>query len=224
MSIRDEQKQQSRQAFITAALHLSAQGRAFSSISLRELSREVGRVPAAFYRHFQDLDELGLELVDQVSLHLKAMLHQLGQAYIYQPNSKTKISIDLFFQAVIHHRELFIFFIRERCGGSAVLRDAIAREIDFLTEDLRNNLKRLDSMQHIQAEQDIHVLSHIVVNLALNWAMDWIAVARRIPLEKQAESYARLKTQTLTQIQLLFHGALHWQSQVHEDSSSLQPL
>jgi AcrR family transcriptional regulator len=71
MSIRDERKQQSRQAF-DAALHLSTSGRSFSSISLREVAREVGLVPTAFYRHFQDMDALGQELVDQVALHLKA--------------------------------------------------------------------------------------------------------------------------------------------------------
>ena len=72
MSIRDERKQQSRQALLDAALHLSTSGRSFSSISLREVAREVGLVPTAFYRHFQDMDELGKELVDQVALHLKA--------------------------------------------------------------------------------------------------------------------------------------------------------
>lgn len=81
MSIRDERKQQSRQALLDAALRLSTSGRSFSSISLREVAREVGLVPTAFYRHFQDMDELGKELVDHVALHLKTILHQLGQSY-----------------------------------------------------------------------------------------------------------------------------------------------
>ena len=71
MSIRDERKQQSRQALLDAALRLSTSGRSFSSISLREVAREVGLVPTAFYRHFQDMDHLGQELLDQVALHLK---------------------------------------------------------------------------------------------------------------------------------------------------------
>ena len=56
MSIRDERKQQSRQALLDAALSLSTSGRSFSSISLREVAREVGLVPTAFYRHFQDMN------------------------------------------------------------------------------------------------------------------------------------------------------------------------
>ena len=69
MSKRDERKQQSRQALLDAVLALSASGRAFSSMSLREIARHAGLVPAAFYRHFADLDQLGLELVDQAALH-----------------------------------------------------------------------------------------------------------------------------------------------------------
>jgi AcrR family transcriptional regulator len=41
-------------------------GRSFVSISLREVTREAGVVPTAFYRHFKDMDELGLALVDEV--------------------------------------------------------------------------------------------------------------------------------------------------------------
>lgn len=36
------------------------------------------------------------------------------------------------------------FLISERWGGSAILRQAIAREIDFLIEDLANDLQRVE--------------------------------------------------------------------------------
>ena len=48
MSIREERKQQSRQAIMDAVLQLCSAGRAFSSISLREISRQIGLVPTAF--------------------------------------------------------------------------------------------------------------------------------------------------------------------------------
>ncbi len=97
MPIRDERKRQSRQAIIDAALRLSTSGRSFNSISLREISREIGLVPTAFYRHFKDMDALGLELVDQISLNLKSTLHQIGQSYVYQPEAKIDKSLELFF-------------------------------------------------------------------------------------------------------------------------------
>ena len=97
MSIREERKQQSRQALLNAALQLSTSGRSFARISLREVTRQVGLVPTAFYRHFNDLDELGLELVDQAALHIKSMLTQLGQSYVYGPHATIEHSLDLFF-------------------------------------------------------------------------------------------------------------------------------
>lgn len=211
MSLRDERKQQSRQALLDAALMLSASGRAFSSMSLREIARHADLVPAAFYRHFSDMDQLGLELIDRIALHLKGVLHQLGQAYLYLPNAKTKVSLDIFFQAVEHAPEPWIFLISERWGGSAVLRHAIDREIQFLIDDLANALGRVKTMRHLQRAQDLRMLAQFLIHLALDWAMGWIEIRRRIEPDQQAEQREFFKTQALFQVQLLFRGILNWE-------------
>ena len=210
MSIRDERKQQSRQALLDAALALSTSGRSFSSISLREIARHVGLVPTAFYRHFQDMNELGLELVDQVALHLKGILHQLGQAYIYQPNTKTKISLDLFFQAVEHNPEPWVFLIAERWGGSEVIRHAIAREINFLIEDLANDLAQMETVKHIRSAQDLQVLANILINLSFTWAMTWMNMSRQFQDQARLEQQKQFKRQTITQVHLIFRGISNW--------------
>ncbi|WP_445660582.1 TetR family transcriptional regulator [Acinetobacter sp. F16] len=210
MSIRDERKQQSRQALLDAALALSTSGRSFSSISLREIARHVGLVPTAFYRHFQDMNELGLELVDQVALHLKGILHQLGQAYIYQPNTKAKISLDLFFQAVEHNPEPWVFMIAERWGGSEVIRQAIAREINFLIEDLANDLCKMETVQHIRNLQDLQVISNILINLSFTWAMSWMDINRHYQAEQRTEQQIQFKLQTITQVHVIFRGISNW--------------
>ena len=219
MSIREERKRQSRQAIIDAALRLSTSGRSFSNISLREISREIGLVPTAFYRHFEDMDALGLELVDKVALHLKSILHQLGQAYLYQPEAKTRKSLELFFQAVDQNPDQWIFLISERWGGSDTIRKAIAREIDFLVEDFATDLQKIPSIQHIQQRDDLKVLAHILINLSCNWAMTWISFHRQFEtpiLEQQQELF---KEQAVTQVQLLFRGIIHWQSPSKESES-----
>jgi AcrR family transcriptional regulator len=210
MSIRDERKQQSRQALLDAALALSTSGRSFSSISLREIARHVGLVPTAFYRHFQDMNELGLELVDQVALHLKGILHQLGQAYIYQPNTKAKISLDLFFQAVEHNPEPWVFMIAERWGGSEVIRQAIAREINFLIEDLANDLCKMETVQHIRNLQDLQIISNILINLSFTWAMTWMDINRHYQAEQRTEQQMQFKLQTITQVHVIFRGISNW--------------
>lgn len=216
MSKRDERKQQSRQALLDAVLALSASGRAFSSMSLREIARHAGLVPAAFYRHFADLDQLGLELVDQAALHLKGLLHQLAQACLRHPDAKTKSSLELFFQSVGHYPEPWIFLISERWGGSALLRQAIDREIQCLIDDLANGLRRSESLQHMQDAQELHALAQILIHLALDWAMGWIEIRRRFAPGLQAEQRGRFKAQTLIQAQLLLRGALNGQRAVHE--------
>jgi AcrR family transcriptional regulator len=61
---RQEQKLKTRRAIIEAAFSLLDEQRNWSSISLREVARAAGIAPTSFYRHFKDLDELGLTLVD----------------------------------------------------------------------------------------------------------------------------------------------------------------
>ena len=96
MSIRDERKQQSRQALLDAALRLSASGRSFSAISLREITREVGLVPAAFYRHFENVDQLATELVDQVALHFKGLQHRFSRIYLQHPHASISQGLEYF--------------------------------------------------------------------------------------------------------------------------------
>jgi len=210
MSIRDERKQQSRQALLDAALRLSTSGRSFSSISLREVAREVGLVPTAFYRHFQDMDHLGQELLDQVALHLKTVLHQLGLAYLSQLGIKSQNTLQLFFQAVDQNPEPWIFMISERWGGSKVVRQAIGREIEFLIDDLVNDLRRIESLKHIQDENDLKVLSTILTNLSFTWAMTWISLSRQnsgLALKEQQEQFMQ---QAATELRFMFRGVSNW--------------
>ena len=212
MPIRDERKRQSRQAIIDAALRLSTSGRSFNSISLREISREIGLVPTAFYRHFKDMDALGLELIDQISLNLKSTLHQIGQSYVYQPEAKIDKSLELFFQTIHQHTEDWVFIITERWGASQVIRKAIAREIEYLVEDLAIDLQRLASTKHIQKLDDLKSLAHLVVNLAFNWVMAWIELSRQFEEPALAQQQQLLQMQSRTQMRLLFHGILNWES------------
>ncbi|WP_291372346.1 TetR family transcriptional regulator [Acinetobacter sp. UBA6720] len=210
MSIREERKQQSRQALLNAALQLSTSGRSFSQISLREVTRQVGLVPTAFYRHFSDLDELGLELVDQAALHIKNVLTQLGQSYVYRPHATIEHSLDLFFDAVEQHPEQWIFLIGERWGGSTLVRKAIEREITFLIDDFAYALTRIESMQHIRDSKDLNVLANILMNASFNWAMRWMGFSRDVPSVQLQQQQHDFKMQTVVQIQLMFRGISNW--------------
>ena len=76
MSSQLNRKLQTRKALLDATLALVEEGRHFSSISLREIAKKAGVAPNAFYRHFKDIDELGLALTDELSMMLRQLMRQ----------------------------------------------------------------------------------------------------------------------------------------------------
>lgn len=210
MPIREERKRQSHQAIINATLRLSTSGRSFSSISLREISRETGLVPTAFYRHFPDMDALGLELIDQIALNLKSSIHQLSQTYLYQPEAKIQKGLSLFFQTIDQRAEEWTFVISERWGASQLIRKAISREIEYLIEDLAIDINRLPSFKHFQQLEDLKILAHLLIDLAFSWVMSWIEISRQFEQPELDQQRTRFKIQANTQARLLFHGVSNW--------------
>src|SRR5689334_1868145 len=70
---RSEQKERTRRAILDAALALAEEG-GLAALSLRQVAKEIGIVPTAFYRHFASIDELGLSLVTESFAALRALL------------------------------------------------------------------------------------------------------------------------------------------------------
>ncbi len=212
MSIRDERKQQSRQALLDAALTLSTSGRSFSMISLREVAREAGLVPTAFYRHFQDMDELGSDLINLVSISLHHLLRSLRDGYSLKSDSKTRVSIERFFSAVDSTPQHWLFLIAERWGGSPTIRDAIAREIECFIADLAQDMQKLPAFSHIEMIEDLQSMSSILINLAFSWAMSWLNLADQSHDELLAQQREQLIVSTTKQAQLIFRGISNWKS------------
>ena len=75
--IRAQQKEKTRQALIDAAFNQLSAEHSFSNLSLREVAREAGIAPTSFYRHFKDMNELGLTLVD-VAREIKHFILELA--------------------------------------------------------------------------------------------------------------------------------------------------
>ena len=71
----------------------------FSNLSLREVSREAGIAPTSFYRHFKDMDELGLSMVDEAGLILRQLMRQ-ARKRIEDGGSVIAISVETFFEFI----------------------------------------------------------------------------------------------------------------------------
>jgi len=140
MPTRAEQKNATRHAIIEAALRLSAK-RGFSSLSLRGIAVEAGIAPTSFYRHFQDIDDLGLALVDEVGLSLRQLVREARRRVANSTTtSVTRASIETFMEFTEANATLFHLLLGEGAGSTAPFRRAIAKEVARFTDDLGDDL------------------------------------------------------------------------------------
>ena len=123
---RAQQKEKTRRAIIDAAFAQLAPDKGFAGLSLREVAREAGIAPTSFYRHFADMDELGLTLVDEAGLMLRQLLRQ-ARNRIEKNGSVIRTSIETFMEFVVGNSNEFRLLLRERSGTSAAFRRAVAR-------------------------------------------------------------------------------------------------
>src|SRR5260221_5481632 len=123
------------------ALHL-LEPRSFDGLSLREVAREVGVVPAAFYRHFRRMDDLGLALVDESMSTLRLMLREQRTTPL-APEQFIPRSVEILVRQVHGHRAHFGFIAREMYGGHPAVPQAIRREIQSFISELALDLGRL---------------------------------------------------------------------------------
>jgi TetR/AcrR family transcriptional regulator, fatty acid biosynthesis regulator len=140
VTTRAEQKLKTRRALLDAALQLSYE-RGFASLSLREVAREAGISPAAFYRHFADMDALALVLVDEVGLSLRKLMRQSRQR-AGKGRSVFRVSIDTFMEFLRDSPNLFRLLLGERLGSSPAFRKAFHAEIERFVGELTEDLER----------------------------------------------------------------------------------
>lgn len=155
------QKQKTRRAIIDAAFHLLDSQRSLSSISLREVSRAAGIAPTSFYRHFRDIDELGLTLVDEAGLALRQLMRK-ARSRIESGGSVIHISVTTFMEYVTANSNVFRLLLREHTGTSPAFRAAVAREIQHFIEELTdytvNHTELTPRSAQIQAEAMVRLV------------------------------------------------------------------
>jgi AcrR family transcriptional regulator len=199
---REERKQQTRQSIIDAALRLLADD-SFSGLSLREVTREAGIVPGAFYRHFESMEAFGLVLIDECFRSLRELLRGARGGQL-DPDHVIESSIEVLERSVVEHRLHWRFIARERNSGVSVLRYAIRTEIRLITSELATDLARFPALHHWSTE-DLNVLASLFVN-----AMVSIAEA----FEDNTDPGAReeIRRTAVKQLRMIVVGIAGWQS------------
>jgi AcrR family transcriptional regulator len=199
---REERKEATRRAIVAAALKL-LDDRSFSALSLREVTREAGIVPAAFYRHFESMEALGLVLIDESFRALRDML-RFARAGKLDPNRVIDSSVEILVASVAEQREHWRFIGRERSSGVTVLRYAIRTEIRLITSELATDLARFPELQKWSTE-DLNILASLFVN-----AM--IVIAEAIEDAQDASALEEIKRIAIKQLRMIAIGVAGWRS------------
>ncbi len=209
---RQERKQRTRQALLDAALELLEE-QSFSSLSLRQVTRAAGVVPTAFYRHFDDMEELGLALIDESFRTLRAMI-RAARADPRTNDHMIRNSVQLLVRYVHEHETHFRFIARERFGGVAALRQAIRVEIRLFASDLATDLARLPYLERWSTE-DLQLLAGLMVNAMVSTAE---AILDAPPKDPAAE--AEIVTTAGRQLRMITLGVPEWRGSAEGDGGS----
>lgn len=201
---RAEQKQLTRQALLDAALRLLAD-HSFDSLSLREVTREVGIVPTAFYRHFESMEELGLVLVDESFRTMRRMVRAAREGAVPQANLIRR-SVETFVHYVQAHRSYFRFILRERFGGVASIRGAIRNEIRLFVSELATDLARFPDGDRWSTD-DLRMVAGLLVNIGVAATEQILELSSRDP-----EGDAEVMRSTEKQMRYIVLAAPHWRS------------
>lgn len=208
MAVREERKQKTRSALLDAGLAVMSRGGGFGALGLREVTREAGVVPTAFYRHFKDMDELGLALVDEGCATLRQILRdvRVEAASAGSGEQALERSVTSFLAYVDANGPILEFFVRERSGPSLTLRTAIAREQRGFARELANDLRLFSPFREF-SEADLDLVAELVVNAVVAHLIELLLPADVEPLPDVS-----LNKRIEAQIRIILLGAARWGS------------
>jgi len=200
---RTERKDLTRNSLLQAALALMGEGRSFTSLGIREIAREAGMVPNAFYRHFRNTDELGLELVEEMGVTLRRLLREARQTGVTQVDI-VRQSVKVYHQYVIENRLLFLFVSSERSGGSRILRMAIRNEVSHFTNEMAQDFRRLGAYKDMSTAS-VQMVCGLIVTTMLAAAPEILDLPPEQPMleGEMMETFVK-------QLQLVLLGASVW--------------
>lgn len=199
---REQRKQATRQEIIDAALRLLAE-RSYSGLSLREVTREAGISPGAFYRHFDSMEALGLVLIDESFGALREMLRD-ARAGKVDPKKITESSVDVLSKSVAEHPLHWRFIAQERSTGLTVVRHAISTEIRLITAELATDLARFADLTKWSTE-DLGILSALFVD-------SMVSIAESFEAASDKKELNQLKVTAEKRLRMIIVGMAGWQS------------
>lgn len=187
----------SRDELIDAARSLLGPNRSISTLSLREVARAAGIAPNSFYRHFRDMDELAIALIDLAGTSLRQIFSEARQRAA-AGRSVVRTSLEVFMEQLNAEERFLDILLREGKVGSEAFNLAIERQLLFFEAELKNDLLRLEAINGKKLH-DAELVARAITRLV--FAMG--AVAVNLPVPEQS----KLLEQTVVMVHMIIAGA-----------------
>lgn len=196
---RRERKEATRQRLLEAALALLSR-HSFDHIGLRELTREAGVAPTAFYRHFDDMEELGLVLVEEAFGSLHQLLRDArADTTFYKDVVRRSVAIVV--EHVHAHPAHMRFLARERYGGVRRLRRMIRLELQLFANELAVDLAGFPELER-WGREDRQMYADLLV--------DTVVMTAAALLDATPEEEQRIARRVERQLRLTVVGVIGW--------------
>jgi len=136
---RTEQKAVTRQRLMDAAAIELASGRSFDTLSLREVAKIAGIAPTSFYRHFHDMEGLGLALLEEHGKTLQGLMHHVREQ-ASEGRSLIRASVETLFEYIYSHQGMARMLLQESMSPQSAFRGAAEELLAMMSSDLADYL------------------------------------------------------------------------------------
>jgi AcrR family transcriptional regulator len=185
------------QVVMDAAVGLLDSNRSVSTLSLREIARAAGIAPNTFYRHFRDVDELTVAVIDQAGRRLRGVIREARQ-YAALENGVIRSSVEAFMKQLDGKDQYLQVLLREMSTGPEPFRLAVDRELSYFEDELRDELERVkptDELTIYKPELVAKAITRLVFTMGA------------IASDSQQEKRTEISEQTIEMIRMIALGA-----------------
>lgn len=190
---RADRKQETRRRILDAALHLVEEGRAPDALGLREVARAAGMAAPSIYNHFADMDALGLALVDDALIRLRAIARSARTEMTQRDTQAVlKLLLKQFLLYINKHESVLRLLIMQWFNPNPEFRKTIRRELAMMQEDLAENMREAAAEKGMTSS-DYDTESEAVLSLLIVYVLDALDLDR----QKREERLNKVEKQLL---------------------------
>ncbi|CAN5702720.1 TetR family transcriptional regulator [soil metagenome] len=195
-------KSRTRRALLDGALAL-LEDRSLDNLGIREVTRAAGVAPAAFYRHFASIADLGLVLVEEAFATLRQLMRDARED-VNAAEDIIKGSVSVLVTHIHENPGHYRFLAREQYSAVLSVRHAIRQDLRLFATELATDLARLPIVD-AWPTTDLVMLAELIVGLMVDTSKRLLDV-----IEEAPDREPQLVADTERRLRYLTFGAASW--------------